>query len=321
MRLLIATTLSVLAVDLAAGAMLCQKRSGLLVVRESCKKKEKPVDPIALGLQGPKGDRGDAGIGPLGSCPPDAVLVGTTCVDKYEASVWQVPDTATALVELIKKGEATVEALTDGGATQLGCTIPPFGLTDYPARFPPNGQWVPIVGSAPPSPGVYAVSIAGVLPSTCLRWFQADQACALSGKRLITNQEWQRAAAGTPDPGATDDDATQCEIGSDGAALDPVPTGSRPACVSQWGAFDMIGNAEEWVADWVPVSTTCPGWTFTTDKNGDDMCLAGASTSSGAGALKRGGYWSLGASAGVFAVDGTYLASEESFTLGFRCAR
>ncbi len=26
-------------------------------------------------------------------CPPDAVLVGQTCVDTYEASVWQVPAT------------------------------------------------------------------------------------------------------------------------------------------------------------------------------------------------------------------------------------
>src|SRR5262245_20557129 len=27
----------------------------------------------------------------LGNCPPDSVQVGPTCVDKYEASVWEVP--------------------------------------------------------------------------------------------------------------------------------------------------------------------------------------------------------------------------------------
>jgi len=26
------------------------------------------------------------------------------------------------------------------------------------------------------------------------------------------------------------------------------------SCVSYWGAFDMVGNADEWVADWVPRS-------------------------------------------------------------------
>ena len=31
-------------------------------------------------------------------CPADAVRVGPTCVDRYEASVWQIPATATALV-------------------------------------------------------------------------------------------------------------------------------------------------------------------------------------------------------------------------------
>jgi hypothetical protein len=29
--------------------------------------------------------------GPLTKCPPDAVIAGTVCMDKYEASVWQVP--------------------------------------------------------------------------------------------------------------------------------------------------------------------------------------------------------------------------------------
>jgi hypothetical protein len=30
-------------------------------------------------------------------CPPDAVKVGNVCIDKYEASVWQVPPSNTAL--------------------------------------------------------------------------------------------------------------------------------------------------------------------------------------------------------------------------------
>src|SRR5438874_617328 len=50
---------------------------------------------------------------------------------------------------------------------------------------------------------IYARSVAGVTPSRSITWFQAQQALANSGKRLPTNAEWQQAAAGTPDPGAS----------------------------------------------------------------------------------------------------------------------
>src|SRR2546428_530998 len=76
----------------ARGAILCKRKSGVVVVRETCKKKEALLDPAALGLRGPKGDPGvqgppgPPGVGPLATCPPDAVQVGPTCVDAYEAS-------------------------------------------------------------------------------------------------------------------------------------------------------------------------------------------------------------------------------------------
>jgi len=57
-----------------------------------------------------------------------------------------------------------------------------------------------------------------VLPSGCITWFQANQACLLSGKRLLTNREWQGAAASTPDPG-TDNGTTDCNISTAGVQL------------------------------------------------------------------------------------------------------
>src|SRR5689334_8675408 len=133
-------------------------------------------------------------------CSPDSVKVGNVCVDKYEASVWQIPPSNTALLKKVEAGKATLALLTAGGATQLGPAPSPCS-PGYPANFPPSGQWTPVLGSSPPSPGVYALSIPGVHPSACITWFQAAQACRLSGKRLLTNLEWQDAAAGTPDPG------------------------------------------------------------------------------------------------------------------------
>src|SRR4051812_25494438 len=70
-------------------------------------------------------------------CPADSVKVGTVCVDKYEASVWQIPPANTKLVKLVQDGKATLAMLTAGGATQLslasaGATCSPA----FPANFP-----------------------------------------------------------------------------------------------------------------------------------------------------------------------------------------
>ena len=54
------------------------------------------------------------------SCPPDSVKVGTTCVDRYEASVWRIPTDSPYLFRKIRKGTVTLADLTAGGATQLG---------------------------------------------------------------------------------------------------------------------------------------------------------------------------------------------------------
>jgi hypothetical protein len=112
--------------------------------------------------------------------------VGNNCIDTYEASVWQIPLSNTSLVKKVQQGKATLADLTAGGATQLSPTS--SCSPGYPANFPNNGNWTPVLGSNPPSPGVYAVSIPGVHPSACITWFQANQACLLSGKRLLTNR-------------------------------------------------------------------------------------------------------------------------------------
>ena len=157
----------------------------------------------------------------------------------------------------------------------------------------------------------YAVSIPRVRPSTYLTWFQAAAAARNSGKRLPTNAEWQVAAFGTPDPG-TDDGTIDCNIAPLG---DTVSTGSRSACVSDVGAFDMVGNASEWVADWIPRAAGC------SSQYGEDRtCLAGVSGGDPA-ALVRGGGSGDGSDAGVFAVLGDIPVWGWYSYLGFRAAR
>jgi hypothetical protein len=94
----------------APAAVLCQKKSGAVFVRAKCKKKETTLDLAQFGAVGPKGDKGDPdtpgapGVGPLTTCPPDSVLVATTCVDTYEASVWQIAPSNAALLAKVQAG-------------------------------------------------------------------------------------------------------------------------------------------------------------------------------------------------------------------------
>src|SRR5438552_10721953 len=58
-------------------------------------------------------------------CKPDAVKAGSVCMDKYEASVWQVPATNpgggsnAGLIKKIQNGVVTLAQLTAGGAAQI----------------------------------------------------------------------------------------------------------------------------------------------------------------------------------------------------------
>jgi hypothetical protein len=269
------------------------------------------IDEIITGVNHALGSCSDDGIcdASVKTCADDAVVAGTVCMDKYEASVWRVPNPTTtnaALVKKIQQGKATEADLTEGEATQLGTAG-----DDY-APCTDNGQNC--------ANDIYAVSLAGVTPAAYITWFQAQEACANARKRLPTSAEWQVAATGTPDAGP-DNGATDCNTASTHAV---TSTGSRSSCVSARGAFDMVGNLVEKVADWVPRSTACPGWGGFSD---DLMCLAGADAASvglgsvGPGALGRGGNFLDGTDAGVFYVFAMGAPNSAINRAGFRCAR
>src|SRR6185436_12933176 len=158
------------------------------------------------------------------------------CVDKYEASLWEIPAPRVDLICKVIDGTATLKDLTLPGVRQVGHPDPPFGHAAIPGSFRAEGAY------ATP---LYAASIPGVLPSTDISAYQAWAACGFSSKRLPTTSEWTAAATGTPEHPTND--SGDCNTGAGTiSAGGPVKTGSRSGCVSSVGAFDMVGNVSEW---------------------------------------------------------------------------
>ncbi len=170
---------------------------------------------------------------------------------------------------------------------------------------------------------IFARSVAGVTPSGDFTWFQAQQACLNVGKRLPWNAEWQGAAAGTPDTGGADDGSTTCNTDN----LEPgvANTGSRENCVSNFGAFDMVGNVFEWAADWIQDNSNSAGDGVSTALYGMDGIFgiddAVPEDDEFPAALIRGGGFGDGSRAGVFALGAGVAPSVSSSDIGFRCAR
>jgi formylglycine-generating enzyme len=189
-------------------------------------------------------------------CPSEMANVGSRfCVDKYEGSL--------------------VERLADG-------TTRPH--SPYHPPLPEEGT-------------VYtARSVANVVPQAYISAAQAQGACKAAGKRLCAPVEWRAACGGSEgfaypygpsrvegkchDTGATPMLAFHADTmkrGWGSAELnDPrnnqlegglAKTGAFPDCVTDQGAFDMVGNLHEWTAD--TNGTFQGGYWLDTSQHGD----------------------------------------------------
>lgn len=152
-----------------------------------------------------------------------------------------------------------------------------------------------------------------LLPVSCVSWAMAEKFCAAVQKRLPREVEWELAARGvTPVRYPWGGNGTSCvtavTLVHDGSQRScgrkgPSRVGTHLAGVSPYGALDMSGNVEEWVADWYA------------EGNADLSPRAGASH------VLRGGGWLTVPSQAKTTSRNWGSVRELGPNVGFRCAR
>lgn len=151
------------------------------------------------------------------------------------------------------------------------------------------------------------------LPASCIPWSVAQSYCLAIGKRLPREVEWELAARGT--------NPVRYPWGTSGIGCGLATTlvrdntqrscsGKRPSRVathlggvSPYGALDMSGNVEEWVADWYAET------------------MSELSPRAGASHVLRGGGWLTGPSLSRTTSRNWGSVREAGPNVGFRCAR
>lgn len=92
----------------------------------------------------------------------------------------------------------------------------------------------------------------GARPKTAVNWNTAKSLCESAGKRLCTEKEWERACKGYKNyryPYGDEFADDKCNTETKGGEKRGITgAGAFGSCRSQFGVFDLSGNAWEWTA-------------------------------------------------------------------------
>jgi sulfatase modifying factor 1 len=141
-------------------------------------------------------------------------------------------------------------------------------------------------------------------PVSGVSWEDAQQFAGWLGGRLPTEAEWEYAARAGTTGSAYGDLSDVAWTGADpGLKKRPV----RLKLPNAWGVYDMIGNLEEWCADWYGEYATEP----VTDPTGP---------AEGRSRVLRGGFYGIASTART-AYRGLAYPSDREPSFGIRVAR
>ncbi|MBI3995369.1 MAG: formylglycine-generating enzyme family protein [Nitrospirae bacterium] len=183
--------------------------------------------PAGEFIIGNNGRGAGEGAGDPDEMPEHRIHVGAFLIDKYEVTNAQYKAFVDATNHRAPKHwqpSRPVGGMTRSGDGNGPITYPP-GKADHPVVF--------------------------------VDWYDANEYCHWAGKRLPTEEEWEKGARGTDgrifpwgnafDVKKTNSPQYWLSLNKEG---DTMPVGSFENGKSPYGLYDMSGNVYEWTANW-----------------------------------------------------------------------